>query len=496
MLKQKFIVNFGSTIIGTFLGMFAGIFVARFGGPEVLGTLATAIAYVSIFAFITGIWGTSHIKLLSEGKDEGDCMTTYTFLQLGSIFLFLIIVILYIFIQKYFFGYKFETKTLEIVVWITLFNVFVEKFSGINEASFLGKMLISKGNIISLLRQSVYHIGRIVIVVLGYKAIPLALWHLFSGIIVLPLVYMLFRSLAWGRWDPALFKRHLAIALPMLIIVIISGLIAFADKLWLQHYTSTAEVGYYTAAYSIGGLIILVGNTAGNIFFPLFSNAIVKNDWNYINDKINKYLSFAFIFILPVASFLALCSDPLLIWLLGKKFYPSVVPFSILLFASFVLIVGMPFGNIISGAGKFNLIVFLHLLKFGFFAISLYLLISPSMMGLGALGLAINLLLVNIFQNVISFFVSRNIGSIVIKQRILFILLVNIPVFILYYLSLNFLKTHLDNVWIFIISLTYFISTYSFLRLTKLFNRSDLESLFSILNVNKTMKYFKDELRK
>jgi O-antigen/teichoic acid export membrane protein len=199
---------------------------------------------------------------------------------------------------------------------------------------------------------------------------------------------------------------------------------------------------------------------------------------------------------LPFASFLALSSDPLLIWVLGKKFYPSVIPFAVLVFASFILIIGIPFGNIIAGAGKFRLIVFLHILKFCFFSISLYFLISPSMIGLGALGLAINVLLVNIFQNVISFFVSKKIGTIAVRQRILFVLLLTMSVFILYYLSLNYLKTHLGSLWIFLIALTYFILVYGSLWLTRLVNRSDIESLLTILNVSKTMKYFKEELRK
>ena len=51
MLKQKFIVQFGTNIGLKILAMIAGIFVARYAGPEVVGDLAYGIAYVSIFSF-------------------------------------------------------------------------------------------------------------------------------------------------------------------------------------------------------------------------------------------------------------------------------------------------------------------------------------------------------------------------------------------------------------------------------------------------------------
>ncbi|MBI4648426.1 MAG: hypothetical protein HY738_18040, partial [Bacteroidia bacterium] len=50
---------------------FTGILVARFAGPTIIGTVAFGFAYVTVFGFINGLFGVSHIKLVSEGYDLG-----------------------------------------------------------------------------------------------------------------------------------------------------------------------------------------------------------------------------------------------------------------------------------------------------------------------------------------------------------------------------------------------------------------------------------------
>ena len=73
MLKQKFIVQYGSMAITQIVGMVAGIVVARLVGPGVMGMVAYATSFVSLLGFINGIFGSAHIKLVSEGRDH-KCM--------------------------------------------------------------------------------------------------------------------------------------------------------------------------------------------------------------------------------------------------------------------------------------------------------------------------------------------------------------------------------------------------------------------------------------
>jgi len=101
--------------------MLAGIFVARYAGPEVVGTLAYGLAYVAVFTFVLGLFGTPHIKLISEGKPLNKCMGTSARLQLGSMSTYLIFVSGWIVFQKYVLGNNFESQAQETVIWIFVF---------------------------------------------------------------------------------------------------------------------------------------------------------------------------------------------------------------------------------------------------------------------------------------------------------------------------------------------------------------------------------------
>ncbi len=100
MLKQKFIVQYGSMAITQIVGMVAGIIVARLAGPGVMGMVAYGTSYVSLFGFINGIFGTAHIKLVSEGRDHSECMGVFTRLQIICALIYFIVVLTLFLVQK------------------------------------------------------------------------------------------------------------------------------------------------------------------------------------------------------------------------------------------------------------------------------------------------------------------------------------------------------------------------------------------------------------
>ena len=158
-------------------------------------------------------------------------------------------------------------------------------------------------------------------------------------------LYRLFRTLPWEKYNKQLAKKYFGYAIPVFLLVSTNSIIGFSDKLILQHYTNTEELGYYSAAMSLGGMILILGGTIGTIFPPLFSSLIKKNDWKEVNSKIHTFQTFITTFIFPFICLLAIISEPFLTTILGNKYQPSVVPFAILLFASYFFVVGMSYGN-------------------------------------------------------------------------------------------------------------------------------------------------------
>ena len=63
MLKQKFLFDFGTKFLTYLITALTGLVVARLAGPEIVGAIAYATAYVTTFSFIMNFFFTLHKKL-------------------------------------------------------------------------------------------------------------------------------------------------------------------------------------------------------------------------------------------------------------------------------------------------------------------------------------------------------------------------------------------------------------------------------------------------
>ena len=78
MLAQKLVLSYASKIAVQFIQMAAMFVVARIVGPNVLGTVAFGLAFVSMFLFVSDLGlSSAHMKLISEGQDEAKCIGTF-----------------------------------------------------------------------------------------------------------------------------------------------------------------------------------------------------------------------------------------------------------------------------------------------------------------------------------------------------------------------------------------------------------------------------------
>ena len=472
--------------------MIAGIVVARVAGPDVVGTIGYATAYISIFAFLPGIFSTGHIKAISEGKSLADCFSTFKILQVFSIFVFALLVIIYI-IYDYFYGTGFKNNDANFIFILFLIlsaNLF-DCFNNFTSSTNAALLFQAKANLPNLLYSFIYQIGRIVVVLLGLRALGLAFINLIAAVLVIPLGIRLFKEIPKGKFDPDLARYYWYITKPILLFFMINSIVANIDRIFLVKYTSVSELGFYTAAFSIGGLFLLVSNTVGLIFFPLFSRLITENKFLELESKLKLYTSFIGVFVFPVLLSFVLFGKDLLVFLLGAKYEPSGLPFIIILFATYFEILGMPYGNVISGMGKFYSLVVINCIKLVLFFVGLVTFVSPYGFNLGASGVALNLLWVHIVINLIFYLYSKIIINFSFNLKSLFIHLSSLFSFIVcLLLNKSFLGINVFIVFVLQILMSYFL-LYTF----KLVSKTDLLIMYELLNVNKLISYLKSELK-
>jgi O-antigen/teichoic acid export membrane protein len=270
--------------------------------------------------------------------------------------------------------------------------------------------------------------------------------------------------------------------------------VQYSDKLFLAHYTNTQELGYYSAANAIGGMIMLASVSIGNIFFPLFSSMLAKQDWDGLKKKVLQYQEFLAIFAFPFVCAVVIISSPLLTTVLGQEYKPSIEPFMIIAFATYVVVVGMPYGNIITGAGKFYLSVWINLIKLAGFGASITFFVSPKFLGFGATGLALNLLVVNLLTNFLYLQFAKGISGLSFfdfKNLMRYVLIFATAV--AFFSHRQYFSQWIEIWWI--VAPPVFITlVYGMLFLLGLINTAHFRQLADLLNVGKVFAYVRREL--
>lgn len=495
MLKQKLILSFSTKILIQLMQIIASIIVARIAGPAVLGTVTFGTAYVSSFQFISGVGlGGAHIKLISEGKDTGKCIATFMILKLFATVAFIVAVISFYFFQIKILNVQFESKIHQYVILIALVTVTIQSFMSIMERTFEAKTEQAKRDIPELIGITFSSILRITVVLLGYKALTLAFCNLISTIVVIPMTLYLFKDYNVGTFDKEIAKQYIKIAAPLILLFFSETMLQYLDKVLLQFFTNSEQVGYYTAGFRVGSLLMIIAAGIG-IFFPLFSKAVAEKNYDYIKDKIDKYERFIFIFLMPAVLFLSIYSDSIVLLLLGQKYTPSINVMPIITIAIFIRVLTIPYGNILTGMGLFKFAAKIHLINLFVYGVAIIILTKNDFLNLKAVGTASAVLISNLYLGTSYVFFSRRKLDIVKKIKNHKFIVFGILNFFLFYFFYKYFVGYWGNTFRILFPLIYFPVTYIGLILLNWIKKDDLEMLKSMIDYKSMKKYIKNEIK-
>jgi len=496
MLKQRFLVDFGSKLFIYFLTSLAGILVSRIAGPEVIGTIGYATSFVSMFFFIFALFGTAHIKIVSEGKNAKDSNMVYSIIIFATLILFVSLVLGYMYVQKNYFNKPF-TDTEEIVIYLTIAVIGMKGLFKIPEITFTALLEQVKINFPKLIQAVVYNVGRIIVVLLGFKAIALVSVNVLASIVIVPVyIYLLKKDFLTGKWNNKLFRRYLQIGFPILIINFTMTLTGNYSIVLFKDFSSVMQLGYFFGATSLASMLIMIGGTAGSLFFPLFSKAFSEKKFTLIKEQISKYERFLFLFVLPIIIVLSINAYTIIPFLLGDKYFASVPIFSILVFFSFVKIWGMPYYNLINGIDKFNMNAIMHVIFTIVFFTILFFLTHKSYLNLGGLGLALTMLSFNIVKLSTWYFFANKTIDVKFDQSLIKFTIFSILVYIIGKVIFEYYIFDLNYFLKFVFLLLYTIFIYGSLYLIGLMQKSDIDFVVKLINIKSLTDYFKSELKK
>jgi O-antigen/teichoic acid export membrane protein len=174
-------------------------------------------------------------------------------------------------------------------------------------------------------------------------------------------------------------------ALPLGLVVYISFVYGYVDTLMLSVFRSTAEIGWYNAAYRIYDGLIFLPFIFHYAFLPPLSKYFAENKDKHsvLSSDIAQY---SLIFVLPVCAFFAYQADLIINTLFGNAFEQAVPAFKILMIGLFFTLLIVIFNCILVSMDKLKAILYFAVLGLIVNVISNLLLIPK----IGHLGAAVS----------------------------------------------------------------------------------------------------------
>lgn len=497
MLAQKFAVSYISKIVVQIVQMATSLVVARLVGPGVLGTLAYGLAFASMFSVISDLGiGSVHMRILSERKeDEKDCNSTFLTLKIILIFTYVVMTLLFFFYKKYVQKSGFESNDQETVVLIYIGITITTQFFNFFSSFWAAKLEQVKQDLPIIIQTVVYQLLRIVLALLGYKAVELAVGNFFAVLIVIPLYFWLGRDIKLGSFKWSIAKKYIGLSIPLIIILFSQVVIYSLDKIYLQSQTDLKILGNYSAGLALASFIKTIENSLGLLFFPLFSRYITENQVDKVVDVIRKYEKINFFLIMPLVLIASITSRELILITYGNKFNLASDVFSFAILSFFVSTVTLPYANILTGLGKFKESSIIWLSSVFIFVILAYVLVDKNNFNLSAKGMAMSILGTNLFLLFTYLFYIKKIASFKIRlltQRSLIVF--NLSFFALVFLAYS-LMPKINTLLTILLGLPVFLLCLVLMWVFKLVEKEDLIILKNLVNPKKMNNYIKSELK-
>jgi O-antigen/teichoic acid export membrane protein len=395
MIGRKALLAFGGNLVRHGLGYVGLFFVARLMGPEALGIIGFGFAYVGLITFVADLgFGAAHIKMVSEGRDRPACIGTFAAVRFGLTALASAAALGIVFLMKYGLGRPFETPAHETVIYLALATVALGSLSDVMRLTFAACRETAKQTVGELIEKGVEVGGKIVVALLGLGVVMLAGASVAGVLAGLAAFALLFRGRRIGRPNRAMWRAYWTFALPVMVVVSANAITENLDKLMVQFFWSSLELGYYEGAHRIAMLFMFVGTAVGTLLFPSVSAAHGSRDIAAIRRLTARAERYLGLLLFPVGALVVFLREPIVRLLLGPAFEPASGILALLSAALLVRLVTIPYATQILGVGRpglsGRLSMLLMALNVTFNLVCVPTRIGPvRMLGLGSLGAAL-----------------------------------------------------------------------------------------------------------
>jgi O-antigen/teichoic acid export membrane protein len=503
MFARKSLLIMSANLLDGLLAYIALYFISRDMGPETYGIIGFAMGFVGLFTILTDLgFNSAHIKRVSEGKDTGTCIGTYLVSKLGFAMLFTSIVVGVVLVWKFIFGRGFESPTHELAIYIILGYYVVNSIGTFFYNTYSATKEIAKAQIPLVMGTVARTIAILFVALSGLGVLALAWAYVFGEVIFLCISILFFRGFHIKKPTKDCFKNYSVFAWPLIMVGISYTIITNTDKVLIQLFWTSEEVGYYFASFRIVQFLLVAASAVGTLLLPTISGFHSNEDIDSIKKTVflsERYIS---LLIFPMVIGIVVLAEPTVRILLSASFYPAVPILMVLPFFVILEALSQPYMYQVIGMNKPTLARNRILIILGL-TVFFDLLLIPSnikslnlkLFGLGALGASIATVIGYAAGLIYCRYAAWTLAKNPLNPRILLHLLsASIMGFVLYEL-LRFLPIQR---WYILIGYSLLgLGIYLFiLFLLREFTKKDLDFVLDLFNVKKMWKYMREEIKK
>mgnify|MGYP001987404140 CR=1 FL=1 len=279
---------FAEKILRMVVGLFVGIWVARYLGPEQFGLFSYAQSFVGLFtAFATlGLDGIVVRELVKDKSRRDELIGSAFWLKLIGAFVVLIILAIAIHFTS---NDSYTNYLVFIIASATIFQSF-----NVVDFYFQSKVLskyVVYANVISLFITSLI---KVTLILNEAPLIAFAWVVLFdSFVLAVGLMFLFLKNSTFRIWNLT-FKRETAISLlkdswPLIFGLIGVSIYSRIDQIMIKEMLDSEAVGYYSVAVRLTEMWLFITTALTTTFFPAIINAKKQDEALYLDRIQNLY---------------------------------------------------------------------------------------------------------------------------------------------------------------------------------------------------------------
>jgi|GEM_PF-3066484 len=344
MLGKKLGQNFAISLISMGLGILSSVFIARIGGPAILGNISLAMSFqVLIKSVFTHTVNSAHLKMYGDNPGVG--MKNYLAVFVLYNFLTTLLVLAFVlWNQRQSPGTFTELQVTLIVIFILQDYLMTPLYLYVTDQS--SKLQIVRANLVDFFAQTLINLAKIVAVLLGESEIGIA-WYMMAACglgSVYPLIALI--RARFGPFSRAIMGAYIRYSLSLSTSTIAYGLLISFDKVLLGLFrVSPEQLGYYNVGNRLGLLVLTLGSSVGGIFLSVFAKSATEQQPDKAADQLASYEHFISIVFLPAVLVATLFGEELISLVFGAR-YSQAYPVLILsLLFAYVKTLTIPYQN-------------------------------------------------------------------------------------------------------------------------------------------------------